>query len=458
MGEGQARRSSLHRLTHSAGVAAAGLTMAVAGLSGSLGAAADGQGPPVTIPHRSPDRSDHGQPVPNGFPAQACCGGGNGWAPGEPSLAVGPKVIVETVNASITVYNKSTHAQLAHSILGSFVGAPGHDCVDPRVIYWSWDDRFGVVCADTTSPGVRFAVSASGDPTGKWFSYSIAYASSQFPDQPKMVATTDKMVVSANNTGTNVEDLHVYPMADLLAGNPVPIHQDLAAQHSLYQPAINVDAQSDAWFVSAYAGSATHTLRVTGIPGTGGGAAVQEASLPSLGLADTRDPAIPRGRIGGGAMDTRVLSASWHSNNLLTFSGNAEYGSRVGTYYGDIRTGSSPFLVDTGDFSSTQYDITYGSVTRASDGTLVAAASESSAGQAPASVVVINGVVTVVHLATPGSGASGTDERWGDYMGVCSDPSSPATVWVAAMYQNGTGEFSWVSTIVAVASSGIVSS
>lgn len=82
------------------------------------------------------------------FVAQACCAGGNGWAPGEPSIAVGKADIVETVNSSVTVYAKGATqpAEVFHQDLTSFFGGGPIACVDPRVIYWSWNDRYALVC------------------------------------------------------------------------------------------------------------------------------------------------------------------------------------------------------------------------------------------------------------------------------------------------------------------------
>ena len=242
------------------------------------------------------------------FVAQACCAGGNGWAPGEPSIAVGKADIVETVNSSVTVYAKGATppTEVFHQDLTSFFGGGPIACVDPRVIYWSWSDRYALVCSDIgSSPAVvRFAVTTSGDPSQGWNKYVI---DSGFLDQPKIEATSDKLIVAGNGNG---EQFYVYQLADILAGasNPAMVHLT-STLSNLYQAAVEYTPTSAGYFVTAYActGCTVSLATISGTPATS--VSLTETNLGDPQLRSTTDPPVPGGTLGGD-MDTRVLTAA----------------------------------------------------------------------------------------------------------------------------------------------------
>jgi hypothetical protein len=403
------------------------------------------------------------------FVAQACCAAGNGWAPGEPSIAVGKSSIVETVNSSLTVYAKgaSPPAELFHQDLTSFFGGGRIACVDPRVIYWSWSDRYALVCSDIgSSPAVvRFAVTTGSDPSGSWNKYVI---NSGFLDQPKIEATADKLIIAGTGDNTTTQ-FYVYQLSDILAGASTPAVAHLIGTGSgLYQAAVQYSPTRPGYFVSAYGCATCRVLLATisGTPATS--VSLTETDLGEPRLTPTVDPPVPAGTLGG-AMDTRVLTAAYEvetSDNQPVI----RYSTNTGCTLDGVPTvcaaigkitwkGSTPVLggVDIEGRANAAY--TFGALTLDEFGRVYVAHSLSSPTSMPAAAL-LGPLVQTQHppdtvIQAPPAGTTACnpgdvapcDERWGDYMGATQDPTDPKYVWLAGLYQASSAPFGWATVI-----------
>ncbi|HEV3260135.1 MAG TPA: hypothetical protein VG013_24980 [Gemmataceae bacterium] len=118
----------------------------------------------------------------------------------------------------MTVYTKSG-LQTSHREFSSlFAPATNVFCPDPRVIYWSWNNRYAIVCTDLDNQMTRLAISASGNPNGSWVTYSTGPNTAV--DQPKVEVTKDKLVVAGNAAPGSV--FWVYQLSDLLSRRRTP--------------------------------------------------------------------------------------------------------------------------------------------------------------------------------------------------------------------------------------------
>jgi len=407
------------------------------------------------------------------IPGQTCCASGNGWSPGEPSIAVSSNQVVETVNSSVTVYAKAgSQAQLWHSDLTSFFGGGSIACVDPRVIYLPSNSRFALVCTDIgTQPStVRFAVSATSDATRAWYHYNTH---SGFLDQPKIVATSDKVIVAGNG---NQEEFYVYKKSAILAGATTsPVH--LTGKNNLYQAVVEYTPTSNAFFVTAYACSGC-TATLATISGSVPSVSLTEKTLGASQLNATTDPPIPGGQLGGGDMDTRVTNAVYEvetSDNkpVIEYSASSECVPSPNTQptvciaLGRIDlSGSPPRLVSVTKIGLGGRAYTYGAVTFDSYGRVYVAYSTSSPTRTPSAAALgyWGGKVTfntVMHSATLGTtacspgNAAPCDERWGDYVWSTQDPTDTSKVWLASLYQASSGAAGWGTTIARASSTGL---
>ncbi len=110
-----------------------------------------------------------GREVPGASPVFAGQSEQGGIAPADMAVAVSPSFVVQVVNSSIAVYNKSgvLQAGFPKSLSAFFPGTTG-DLGDPRAFY-DWNAGHFVVLADDFSAGViHLASSVTNNPTGSW--------------------------------------------------------------------------------------------------------------------------------------------------------------------------------------------------------------------------------------------------------------------------------------------------
>jgi hypothetical protein len=396
------------------------------------------------------------------FAGMGPCEAGWCYTPGEPVIAVGPSDVVETVNEAATVYDKAG-TQLAELDFATFWGPQTQFCTDPRALYVASADRFVISCTDvteSTSP-MRFAVSATSDPTGAWHMYAAPNTS--FLDQDKVVASADKLVIAGNTSSTEL--MYVYNLADVVAGVTHPKVVKLTAHHSnVYQAAVEETQTANAYFVSSYPGNKLYLATITGTP-AGADVHLTEAVVKSTDFPGPIEPSVPGGSIGGGDIDGRVYDAvfeveSSDSKPVIQYSSARQCGTRDCATSARIDlSGASPVLRANTLIGAPGWDYTYGAVGLDGAGHVFEAYARTSDASAPGAAVAGPGFD--VTLQPPAAGttvcASGDsppcDERWGDYLGTAIDPSDPGSVWVSGLYQQSDGGYGWGTVIAKVSPS-----
>jgi hypothetical protein len=123
-------------------------------------------------------------------------------------IAAGPTDLVETVNSSIVVFNRSG-AILGSSDLNDFMDVdPGFSSTEPRVIFDDTTDRFWVTITEVPKSGcaagpVLIAVSGSANPLPftSWLVYSlpISNGGTTFTDEPGLGGNSSTIVVTFND-------------------------------------------------------------------------------------------------------------------------------------------------------------------------------------------------------------------------------------------------------------------
>ncbi len=151
--------------------------------------------------------------------------------------AVGPDHIVELINGSYRVYDKSTGAALLGSSLNDFWNASGSGfdgdfTFDPRVLYDPFAQRWYATAVDNkhANNNFLFAVSQSANPLDGWTGYKIDSDTSdtRWADFPQIgyngeaVVVAAKMLLQPGNTGGAGNAVITVSKADLLAASPSP--------------------------------------------------------------------------------------------------------------------------------------------------------------------------------------------------------------------------------------------
>jgi hypothetical protein len=388
------------------------------------------------------------------FPGTGPCDVVFCWAPGDPSIAVGPSDVVQTVNTVAAVYSKAG-TQLAKFDFSTFWGGSTPECVDPRTLYIAPVNRFAISCSDKAGP-VRFAISKTGDPTGAWYLY--AAPNTGFLDQDKIEATSDKLIIAGNGA---TEKMYVYNLSDVVAGVAKPSVVTLTAKKSnVYQAAVEQTSATSAYFVSSYPGGHLFLATITGTP-AGNNVVLTETAIASKDFPAPAEPQVPGGSIGGGDLDGRIYDAVYENETsdgkpIIAYSSARECGVRTCITSAKIDlSGTKPVLTANTLIGEPGWDYSYGAVGLNASGSAFEVYSRSSSSTDPGIAVVGPGFDVTLQPSASGAttcsgGAPPCDERWGDYLGTAIDPSDPSSVWVTGPYQASDGSYGWGTVIAKI--------
>jgi len=396
-----------------------------------------------------------------------------GWAPPDPTLAVGPNHIVETVNSLISFYDKSGNLQFSRE-LGS-AGSPGFFenqgaggfAFDPKVMYDHNTDRFIVVVLETYNGNeswIDIAVSDDSDPNGTWYKYRTnsviqVGANNYWVDYPGIGFDDNAFYVTGNLFKLNGPSsdgfagplFRVFDKAPLLNGDPVQIADIAPDFNASVQVAQSYGTAPRCYFLSRESSS---ELRVWTINNP-----VTSPSLQSTTVshASASSPENDAPNLNGGTLDVldgRLMNVHWRDGNL--YAGHAINGSsgRTKSRWYHLATnnwpaGPNPSLVQQGDIEGSGSEHYF----------FPAIASDSSNNiglvMAHASASDFANVRIAGHLTTDAAGTmsspiqvdvgdDGYSGRWGDYFDLTIDPVDDRTFWYVGMHAES---FGWQTVI-----------
>jgi hypothetical protein len=423
-----------------------------------------------------------------------------GLVPPDTNVAVGPTNIVETVNSTIAVYDK-TGAMLLSEPLSTFFasiktpGPPVVPLLDPQVTYDDIANRFIVSAleADMTTgkfSNIDFAISASSDATGGWSfiqrinTQTNGLDTGLFADQPKVGWNADAIVYSMNmfmpSTATppgpatfQHDQVITISAAALLKGTFVANYFDLPTTGSDGQTIMSLVPAAmhgaapggplggPLWFVEEDGPlSATHA--------TGTALNVVELVNPLSVLAEhftfNTIPVnpyiqIPYGNVfePGGVLnpplDTRVLNAEWR-NGLLVASQNVGISPFQGVFarWYEFNTNNIVGIVQQGTITPGLGASTYmPAISILADGTLGMSYDQSSATQFMSMYITGQRPTDPRNAMLPGvlvqAGQNTYTDftglpRLGDYSGISADPSG-TSFWAGNEYATFNTTDNW---------------
>ncbi len=160
---------------------------------------------PGPAPSQTPSTDTTGTFTPGvftAFPGQS----ESGLTPSDMGLAAGATYVVQVVNATIAIYDKTGVLQTGYpKSLNTFFGLPSTAFTfDPRALYDWVNGRF-IVMADenNSSTGqsyIHVAASATGNPRGAWHTYTLAVgAVGDFADFPTLGQDRNAIYVGFTN-------------------------------------------------------------------------------------------------------------------------------------------------------------------------------------------------------------------------------------------------------------------
>ncbi len=425
-----------------------------------------------------------------GFPGHVnCC------APPDTNAAVGPTQIVETVNDSYAVFNKTTGAPLTGSIdLADLFSGVGTNCqtgfvTDPVVLFDKGNNRWVIPYLAGTNGGPIgiskpflqcFAVSSTSDATGTYLLYAFDVSSlgggaaGALNDYGKLAIWPDAYYMGFNEfSGSTGAFLGAaacaFQSAAMVIGFPPSMicFPPIRAEDSLFPASSDgplPPSGSPAFFVGTLNGSNSFHLWKFhvdfGTPGNstftgpttittaayseacGGGTCIQQPAGGEL-LDSLADRLMYRRvyRHFSGASDPEWI--------IVTHSVTA--GASSGIRWYEIRDpNGTPAVFQQGTFAPDGAFRWMGSAAMDKKGNIAIGYSVSSGSIFPSIRVTgrtasmpAGTLASEISVVNGGGVQQGTFNRWGDYSSMSVDPVDDCTFWYAQEYIKANGSFNW---------------
>lgn len=398
------------------------------------------------------------------------------WTPPDPTIAVGPSHVVETVNMAIAFFNKSTGALEFSQNLdntgnpGFFedVGA-GNFTFDPKCFYDHYENRFVVVALEvygSTQAFIDIAVSDDSNPHGTWYKYRTdarisANGCQYWVDYPGFgydhrayYVTGNLFRLNGNCSGFAGALFRTFNKTPLLVGNPATYTDIRDGSAYSVQAATCHDSPVAPFFAQDWS---TTQIRLHAIR--------DPLGTPSLVSANVTVPSYsyPTGgapNSGGSTIDVldgRIINVAYRGGRLYAGHGVRLNSKNQARWYqfatNTWPTSGSPSLTQSGNVDGGSGVHTWFPAlaeNKCGDVGMVMAMSSSStrasvqitgrqASDAPGTM----GALTQVALSTSGYNGG----RWGDYFDTKVDPVDDTTFWSVGEYAIGGGTWAtWIAS------------
>lgn len=404
-------------------------------------------------------------------------GDSGGWAPPDPTLAVGPNHIVTTVNMAISFFSKDGTQEFLSPL--NDTGSPGFFepvgaewfTFDPKCYYDQYSQRFVVIAPEAydTTAWMCIAVSDDSDPHGVWYKYRtncvITVGSDTFwLDYPGLGFDQDAIYITGNLFGLNNGGwagvlFRIFDKAPLLVGGAASYTDLRDGGAGSVQVAHHFGANQAPYFVSVYDSS---RLEVHAINDPLGSPSLVSTtvSVPSFSYLSGDAP-----NVGGflWTIDSRIFNVHWRDGNLYA-AHNIDVGGRnVARWYhlytNDWPNSGSVTYVQSGNLDGGSGVHTYfPAIFSNQDGSVGMVLASSTSSTTPK--VQVTARKTSDPLGTMGAltdaivGPSGSDGRWGDYFDITTDPTDDKRFWFIGEYATGGGWATWISDFSVIACEG----
>ena len=426
--------------------------------------------------------------VGNGFPGYSVPD-----APPDTVMAVGDTQVLEWVNVSYAVFDKTTGAVIAGPIAGNaFWSGFGGGCQtsnsgDPVILWDKLAHRWVAVQNVFSSPYMTcVAISTTPDATGSY--YRFAYSQPGFPDYPKWGVWPDAYYQSQNNFGsggssfvgaracayerakmltgdssakqvcfqTGTKDDSLLP-ADLDSAGTLPPSGELevflgsidASSSNVYQYLFHVDftTPSNSTFTGA---NLTKPIAVASYSLACGGFS---ACIPQRGVSDLLDSL-------GDRLMFRLAYRNFSDHQAWLVSHSVTAGSSVGMRWYEFHAPESSTALSVYQQGTFAPDSNYrwmGSIAMDSAQDIALGYSVSSSSLYPS--ISYTGRVATDALGTMESEASivsgtgsqpDTSNRWGDYSSMVIDAADDCTFWYSQEYYTTTASFDWSTRLASL--------
>jgi fibronectin type 3 domain-containing protein len=424
-------------------------------------------------------------------------------APPDPNLAVGATQIVQWVNESFAVFNKSTGALVKGPIAGNSLwsalpstsGCHANNDGDPIVQYDKAAGRWVMTQFSVSSPSTYHylqcvAVSQTSDATGAFNLYVFDYGTVQFPDYPKLGVWPDAYYVSYNifNNGSTWAGakLCAFDRNAMLQGAPTANQQCFqlgtndggllpadvdgstpppAGSPGLYLEFDGNNASLDLWqFHVDWANSAYSSLTSINVPVAGFNPACNGGGtcIPQPGTTQQLDSLADRlmyrlAYRNFGAYEALVANQSVTSPGGQVGIRWYELHNPTGSTFGQATSTNLPVVYQQATYAPDSSYRWMGSIAMDRLGDIALGYSLSSSSIYPSIEITGHNAATdalnTMEAETQIKAGGGSQHyfgglsRWGDYTAMSVDPSDDCTFWYTDEYLKSSGGFNWSTWI-----------
>lgn len=411
-------------------------------------------------------------------------------APPDTNLSVGATQVVQWVNESFAVFNKSTGALVAGPTPGNALWAGfGGGCEtnndgDPIVKYDQIAGRwvFTQFSVSTTPYLQCLAVSTSSDATGSYNRYAFSFGNTAFPDYPKLGVWPDAYYMTFNIFGGGnsfsgarlcaldrtamlsgaAATMQCFQMGSGVGG-VLPSDLDGATLPPAGSPNYMLNFGSNALNEWKFHVDLSHSANTTltgpfsiGVaaftPACGGTVCIPQPGTQTKldSLADRLMYRLAYRNIGG------------HQSLVVTHSVNVSGGKKSqtsGIRWYELRNpnpsaGGAATVFQQGTYAPNGSSRWMGSIAMDKLGNIAVGYSVSSSSVAPSIAVAARvpsdaaGTLEAETTVKAGGGSqTGNLHRWGDYSAMAVDPGDDCTFFYTNEYEKSSGSFNWSTWI-----------
>ena len=404
-----------------------------------------------------------------------------GWIPPDCTMATGPNHVMVSVNSTVAVQNKAGGAVLLSRTLTVWFSnvIQGATVFDPKLLFDQHTGRWVLlavaVAQNPNKSAYLLSISKTSDPLGGWMNYSLnasvdgTTATNNWADYPALGVDANNLYITSNqfafNGGFQYAKIRVVPKARPYSGL-APTFVDFVNMKNpdntvafTIQPCHTFGAPQVEYLVNSRFPSG-NSLTVWRLAPSGASFTLTRTSVPTAPYSLPPNAAQRGNNDPLNTGDIRVLHAIFRGDSIwcaLNTSHNwTAAASQASIHWFQIRA-AAPALVQQGIYGAAGFSYFYPACCPDGNGNMIMVFSRCGTtefgsvfytgrkatdplGSLQPSALLKAGVAN--YVAKDGSGRN----RWGDYNGVCADPTSPR-IWfysefVAALNKWGT----WVGS------------
>lgn len=407
-----------------------------------------------------------------------------GWLPPDCTMATGPNHVVLSVNSSIAVYPKAGGNPLMQRTLTVWFSnvIQGATIFDPKLL---WDQHAGrwvllaVAASQPQQPNLSrylLSVSATSDPLGVWRNYSLNAMvdgntmTNNWADFPALGVDANALYITSNQFafggGFQYAKIRVVPKAGPYSGGTAKFFDFVNMKNQngstafTIQPCHTFGAPQVEYLVNS-AFPSGNFVTVWRIVMSGSTFILSRTQVSTSSYALPPNAAQKGNNAPLNTGDVRVLHAVFRGDSIwcaLTTTRNwTGTSSQAAIHWFQIRA-AVPALVQEGVYGAANIHYFYPASCPDNNGNMIMVFSRCSAneygscyytgrkstdplGSLQASALLKAGVANYVGLDNGGR------NRWGDYNGICADPSNPKGIWFHSLFARVVNEWAtWVGS------------